>query len=82
MELNVQKLNASYVRMWFNVNSFKSFEAFPILLNGSPLSQVAKHKYLGVLIDEHLWWSSHVSYLWDIICIYLATTITFCQCLF
>ena len=29
----------------------------------SSLSQVSTHKYLGVQIDEHLRWNSHVSYL-------------------
>ena len=59
MEVNVKKSNV----MWFNVRSFKCFESLSILLNGSPLSQVTTHKYLGVQIDEHLRRNSHVSYL-------------------
>ena len=59
MEVNVKKSNV----MWFNVHSSKCSEIPPILLNGSPLSQVTTHKYLGVQIDEYLRWSSHISYL-------------------
>ena len=59
MEVNVKKSNI----MWFNVRSSKHFESPPILLNGSPLLHVTTHKYLGVQIDEHLRWKSHVSYL-------------------
>ena len=59
MEINVKKSSI----MWFNVRSIKGFKSPPISLNGSPLSQVSTHKYLGVQIDEHLKWISHVSYL-------------------
>ena len=59
MEINVKKSNI----MWFSVRSIKGFRSPPISLNGSPLSQVSTHKYLGVQIDEHLKWNSHVSYL-------------------
>ena len=66
MEVNVKKSNV----MWFNVCSYKCFETPPILLNGSPSSQVTTHKYLGVQIDEHLRWSSHTCVIkWLIICI-------------
>ena len=50
MEINVKKSNI----MWFSVRSIKGFRSPPISLNGSPLSQVSTHKYLGVQIDEHL----------------------------
>ena len=59
MEVNVRKSNV----MWFNVQSVKTFEPPPILSKESPLSQVSTHKYLGVQIDEHLKWSTNVSYL-------------------
>ena len=59
MEVNVRKSNV----MWFHVCSIKGFKPPLISLNGSPLSQVSTHKYLGVQIDEHLRWNSHVSYL-------------------
>ena len=58
MEVNV-KINT----MWFNVCSTKCFKPPQILLNRSPLSQVSTHKYLGIQIDDHLKWHSHVSYL-------------------
>ena len=59
MEVNVKKSDV----MWFNVRSSKCFESPPILLNGSPLSQVTTYKYLSVQIDEHLRWNFHASYL-------------------
>ena len=43
MEVNVRKSNV----MWFNVCSIRSFKSPPISLNGSLLSQVSTHKYLG-----------------------------------
>ena len=44
MEVNVKKSNI----MWFNVRSSKCFESPPILLNGSPLSQVILHTNIWV----------------------------------
>jgi len=49
--------------MWFSVRSRKSIETPPVLLDGSSLKEVASQRYLGVIFDSDLHWSSHVSAL-------------------
>ena len=36
---------------------------FRVLYNGQPLQQVSSFKLLGVVIDEHLRWDSHINYI-------------------
>ena len=48
--------------MWFSVKSCKSSTVVPrILLEGTPLENVDKQKYLGITIDSNLTWASHVA---------------------
>ena len=58
MQINVEK---SHV-MWFYVKSFNSLTTLPpILLEGTPLVNVSKQKYLGITIDNNLTWAYHVA---------------------
>ena len=58
MQINVEK---SHV-MWFSVKSFNSLTTVPpILLEGTPLVNVSKQKYLGITIDSNLTWAYHVA---------------------
>ena len=36
---------------------------FPIVIDGCLISQVNKIKFLGVIIDDRLTWSEHISYI-------------------
>ena len=58
MHFNLKKSNV----MWFSAHeSSKHADAQPqILIDDHPLSRVAKQKYLGVIFDKKLNWSSHV----------------------
>ena len=60
MQANVEK---SHV-MWFSVKSFKSpTTVLPILLEGTPLVNVSKQKYLEITIDTnlHVTWAYRVA---------------------
>ena len=51
MQVNVEKSSV----MWFSVKSPKSSTVVPpILLDGTPLVNVTKQKYLGITIDSNL----------------------------
>ena len=46
--------------LWFSVKSFNSpTTVLPILLEGTPLVNVSKQKYLGISIDNNLTWAYH-----------------------
>ena len=61
MQVNVEK---SCV-MWFSVKSFNSLTTVPpILLEGTPLVNVSKQKYLVITIDGNLTWAYHVANVW------------------
>ena len=48
--------------MWFSVKSSKSPTTVPpVLLEGTPLVNVSKQKYLGITIDSNLTWAYHVA---------------------
>ena len=48
--------------IWFSVKSFHSpTTVLPILLEGTPLVNVSKQKYLGITIDNNLTWVYHVA---------------------
>ena len=34
----------------------------PIFLQGMKVPTVMTHKFLGVLLDQELWWSNHMNY--------------------
>ena len=58
MQVNVEK---SHV-MWLSVKSFKSPTTVPpILLEGTPLVNVSKQKYLGISIDSNQTWAYHIT---------------------
>ena len=67
----VDALAASFGSWALTVNNkksavmvFTSFRAVPqvtICLNGEAISQVLTHKHLGLILDSHLSWSSHVA---------------------
>ena len=59
MSFNTKKSNV----MWFIPWSQRSAETPPVILDGSPLMSIATQKYLGVVIDSDLCWSSHISAL-------------------
>ena len=66
--------------MWFSVNrnhitrDFSTINSLatvpPILLEGSPLVNVSKHKYLEITIDSNLTWAYHVARNGNYIIIY------------
>ena len=48
--------------MWLFVKSFNSpTTVLLILLEGTPLVNVIKQKYLGITIDNNLTWAYHVA---------------------
>ena len=50
--------------MWFSVKSSKSSTVVPpTLLEGTPLVNLSKQKYLGITIGSNLTWASHVAYV-------------------
>ena len=58
MQVNVEK---SHV-IWFSVKSFNSPTTVPpILLEGTPLVNVSKQKYLKITIDSNLPWAYQVA---------------------
>ena len=57
---NSKMLKKSSV-MWFSVRSRNNDAQPQILIDNVPLSQVTKQKYLGVIFDNKLNWSSHVA---------------------
>ena len=58
MHVNVEKFHV----MWFCVKSINSpTTVAPILLEGTPLVNVSKQKYLGITIDSNLTWVYHVA---------------------
>ena len=54
MQFNIKKSSV----MWF---STKSIVQPQVLIDETPLSQVDKQKYLGVVFDSKLTWSSHLA---------------------
>ena len=57
MQVNVEKSRV----MWLSVKSFNSPTIVPpILLEGTPLVNVSKQKYLVMTIDSNLTWAYHV----------------------
>ena len=51
MQVNVEKSSV----MWFSVKSSKSSTV--VLLEGTPLLNVSKQKYLGITIDSNVTWA-------------------------
>ena len=47
--------------MIFCSRQHKYTQSVPLVLNGVNLNRVAITKFLGVKIDEHLTWKSHIS---------------------
>ena len=45
--------------MWFRRKDSLLFAPRSFILSGSPLLQVDRYKYLGVLLDEQLDWTAH-----------------------
>ena len=57
MQFNVEKSRV----MWFSVKPFNFLTTVPpILLEGTPIVNVSKQKYLGITIDINLTWAYHV----------------------
>jgi len=60
MQVNVKKSSAK----WFRIRQSKARVSLPpVYLDGSLLSCVEHHKYLGVHCDPQLSWSSHVGHV-------------------
>ena len=60
MRLNYSKSTV----MWFRVSYCKQPSEFPdIVVDDTTLQVVKKQKYLGVILDNYLSWSHHVSYI-------------------
>ena len=47
--------------IWFSTKSCKAVVQPQVLIEETPLSQVDKQKYLGVVFDSKLTWSQHVA---------------------
>ena len=60
MQVNVRKSSV----MWFRIRQSKARVSLPpVCLDGSSLSCVEHHKYLGVHFDPQLSWSIHVGHI-------------------
>ena len=57
MQFNIKKSSV----MWFSTKSCNAVVQPQVLIDGTPLSEVDKQKYLGVVFDSKLTWSSHVA---------------------
>ena len=56
--INVEKSRV----MWFSIKSSKSpTTVLLVLLEGTPLVNMSKQKYLGITIDSNLIWAYHVA---------------------
>ena len=60
LSLNVQKKTHD---MLFSLSQHIRTRPIPIVIDDSPISQVDKIKFLGVIIDDRLTWSEHISYI-------------------
>ena len=57
MQLNIEKSSI----MWFRNCSLSHISPPDVVIDGAPLHTVTTQKYLGVIFDNHLEWSSHVA---------------------
>ena len=57
MKLNFTKSSV----LWFSVKASKKFTFPPVTVNNTVLPVVTQQKYLGLVFDSQLSWSSHVS---------------------
>ena len=51
----------TYTVMWFSIKVSKRHQYPSIVVGDSPLRVVDEQKYLGLVFDNHLTWTSHVS---------------------
>ena len=66
--------------MWFSTKSHNSVVQPQVLINGTPLFQVDKQKYLGVTFHSKLTWCSHVAAVCKSTDYYLyVTTVNHCH---
>ena len=59
-------LNKSSFIIFHSSKKSVSFD-FPISINNSLLNRVTTIRYLGILLDEHLTWSKHITYIQNLI---------------
>ena len=60
MQVNVRKSSV----MWFRIRQYKArVSSPPVYLDGSSLSCVEHHKYLGIHFDSQLSWNIHVGHI-------------------
>ena len=57
MQFNIKKSSV----LWFSAKSCNAVVQPQVLIDETPLSQVDRQKYLGVVFDGKLTWSSHVA---------------------
>jgi len=57
MKLNITKSSV----MWFTPKNFTIEDIPTVCVGGTALKSVSTQKYLGIVFDKQLSWSSHVS---------------------
>ena len=57
MEFNVHKCNVV-----LQISNINDKSTYPYMMYNTPLKYVAEHKYLGIWLNGHLLWLSHISY--------------------
>lgn len=63
IQANKLKLNMSKTKVLLFQNRSLNYSLQPIILNGNIIEQVCDIKFLGLVIDQHLSWGSHIDYI-------------------
>ena len=63
LSLNVKKTKYMIIG---NKNKLNGIQDVNINVNNEPIERVNKFKYLGLIIDQHLTWDSHIDYTYMI----------------